>query len=70
MYKRQSEKGNFFDGVIETTGEFDLTKIKVHTIEYMNGEDTVTSIVYDGVEVDNQGGDTNGKGYSASVWKY
>ena len=65
-----SEKGQFFDGIIETTGEFDLTKIKVHTIEYMNGEDTVTSIVYDGVEVDNNGGDTNGKGYSASVWKY
>jgi hypothetical protein len=64
-----SEKGNFFDGVIETTGEFDAKKLKVHTTEYLNGEDTVTSIEYDGVEVDNNGGDTNGKGYSASVWK-
>ena len=64
-----SEKGNFFDGVIETVGEFDAKKLKVYTTEYMNGEDTVTSIEYDGVEVDNNGGDTNGKGYSASVWK-
>ena len=64
-----SEKGNFFDGVIETTGDFDLKKLKVYTLEYLNGEDTVTSIEYDGVEIDNNGGDTNGKGYSASVWK-
>ena len=64
-----SEKGNFFDGVIETVGEFDPTKIKVYTTEYMNGEDTITSFEYDGVEVENNGGDTNGKGYSASVWK-
>ena len=64
-----SEKGNFFDGVIETTGDFDPKKLKVYTLEYLNGEDTVTSIEYDGVELDNNGGDTNGKGYSASVWK-
>ena len=24
---------------------------------------------YDGVEIDNDGGDTNGKGYYASVWQ-
>jgi hypothetical protein len=65
-----SEKGQFFDGVIETVGEFDIKKIKVYTTEYLNGEDTVTSIEYDGVEIDNAGGDTNGKGYSAHVWKY
>ena len=64
-----SEKGTFFDGVIETTGDFDPKKLKVYTTEYLNGEDTVTSIEYDGVEIDNAGGDTNGKGYSAHVWK-
>ena len=64
-----SEKGQFFDGVIETIGEFDPKKLKVYTLEYLNGEDTVTSIEYDGVEIDNAGGDTNGKGYSAHVWK-
>ena len=64
-----SEKGGFFDGIIETVGDFDIKKLKVYTTEFLNGEDTITSVEYDGVEVDNQGGDTNGKGYYASVWK-
>jgi len=64
-----SEKGCFFDGVIETVGEFDATKLKIYTTEFLNGEDTVTSIEYDGEEIDNVGGDTNGKGYYAAVWE-
>jgi hypothetical protein len=64
-----SEKGTFFDGRIETVGEFDPKKLKIRTTEYLNGEDTVTEVEYDGVEIENDGGDTNGKGYSASVWK-
>ena len=63
-----SEKGCFFDGLIETHGEFDPKKLKVIITEYPNGEDIVTSVEYDGVEVDNNGGDTNGKGYSAHLW--
>lgn len=64
-----SEKGTFFDGTITTYGDFDINKLTIVTTEFMNGEDTVTSVEYDGVEVDNDGGDTNGKGYYASVWK-
>lgn len=64
-----SEKGTFFEGVVHTTGAFDPRKLKIYVTEYLNGEDTVTSIEYDGEEVDNWGGDTNGKGYSADVWK-
>ena len=64
-----SEKGCFFDGIIETIGDFDPKKLKIRTTEYLNGEDTITEVEYDGVEVDNAGGDTNGKGYYASVWK-
>ena len=63
-----SEKGTFFDGRIETVGEFDPKKLKIYTTEYLNGEDTVTEVHYDGVEVENDGGDTNGKGYSGAVW--
>lgn len=63
-----SEKGQFFDGVIETVGEFDPKKLKIVFTEYPNGEDVITSVEYDGVEVDNNGGDTNGKGYSAHLW--
>lgn len=64
-----SEKGTFFDGTITTYGDFDPTKLTVVTTEFLNGEDTITSIEYDGVDIDNDGGDTNGKGYYASVWK-
>ena len=64
-----SEKGCFFDGIIETVGEFDPKKLVFYLSEYDNGEETITSIEYDGVEVENNGGDTNGKGYYASVWK-
>ena len=64
-----SEKGCFFDGVIETVGEFDPKKLRIFTTEFLNGEDTITEVHYDGVEVDNNGGDTNGKGYYASVWE-
>lgn len=63
-----AEKGTFFDAIIETVGDFDLKKLKVFCNEYPNGEDIVDGMEYDGVELDNQGGDTNGKGYSAHVW--
>lgn len=64
-----AEKGTFFEGVIETVGNFDPLKLKIYTSEYLNGDDTVQSIEYDGAEVENQGGDTNGKGYSFHVWQ-
>lgn len=64
-----AEKGTFFEGIIETVGEFDPKKLKIYTSEYLNGDDTVQTIEYDGKEIDNGGGDTNGKGYSFSVWK-
>ena len=64
-----AEKGTFFEGYVETVGDFDPKKLKIYTSEYLNGDDTVQSIEYDGVEIDNHGGDTNGKGYSFSVWK-
>jgi hypothetical protein len=65
-----SEKGTFFEGIVETIGAFDPKKLKVYTTEYLNGEDTVTGVEYEGNDIENDGGDTNGKGYSAHVWKY
>jgi len=64
-----SEKGTFFEGILETTGDFDPKKLKVYCLEYLNGEDTVVNIEYDGNEIENDGGDTNGKGFSAAIWK-
>jgi len=63
------EKGNFFDGIVKTTGEFDPKKLKIQIHETVNGEDIISNILYDGQEVDNNGGDTNGKGYSAALWQ-
>lgn len=64
-----SEKGTFFEGTISTYGEFDPRKLKVFSTEYLNGEDTITGVQYNGNDIDNEGGDTSGKGYIASVWK-
>ena len=63
-----AEKGTYYEGIIETVGEFDPKKLKIYTLEYLNGDDTVQNIEYDGKEVENAGGDTNGKGYSFHVW--
>lgn len=64
-----AEKGSFFDGIIETHGAFDPKKLKIYTNEYWNGDDVVENIEYNGVDIDNQGGDTTGKGYSGHFWK-
>jgi len=63
------EKGCFFEGTIETPALIDLHKLKFIVDEAANGEDTLFGITYDGEEVDNLGGDTNGKGYYAYVWQ-
>jgi len=65
-----AEKGGFFDAYIVTYGEFDIKKLKIQYGEAPNGEDTVIGVEYDGEEVYNDnGGDTNGKGYYAGVWQ-
>jgi hypothetical protein len=48
--------------------DFDIKKLKIFCEEFPNGDDTVVRVEYDGEEIDNQGGDTNGKGYSVALW--
>ena len=64
-----SEKGTFFEAFLETPGLINLQKLQFVIDEAPNGEDTVFAVKYDGEELDNQGGDTNGKGYYAHVWE-
>ena len=65
-----AEKGGFFDGYLETQTLFDETKLRVIVDEDAAGNDVIWGFTYDGVEVNNDGGgDTNGKGYYAWVWK-
>jgi hypothetical protein len=55
------EKGVFFSGVIETHGPLDLFKLSFKTTEFPNGYDLVEYVLYDGIEISNDGPDTNGK---------
>ena len=63
-----AEKGTFFDACIETEGEFDLSKLTIKTEEFPNGDDSVEDVLYDDESLSNDGGDTNGKGYSVHLW--
>lgn len=55
-----NEKGTFFEGEIELKQPFNIEKLELHYTEF-DGEEIITSIVYDGEEIDNWGGSTDGK---------
>jgi hypothetical protein len=55
-----NEKGTFFEADLELRAPFDITKLELHYDEF-DGEEIVTSITYDGEDIDNWGGSTDGK---------
>jgi len=55
-----SEKGTFFEGEIELTVPFDITKL-VLGYDEIDGEPIINAVTYDGKEIDNWGGSTDGK---------
>ena len=55
-----NEKGTFFEGEIELRAPFDITKLGIH-YEDFDGDDIVSSVTYDGEDIDNFGGSTDGK---------
>lgn len=62
------EKGTFFLGEIEVEGEFDLTKLKIIISDVEVGDnfyfgEIISNVLYDGEELDNWGGDTDGKSF-------
>ena len=58
-----AEKGTFFETTIQLDEPIDVTKFKFNVQETYNEEDIVVGLVYNGEELDNDGGSTNGKGY-------
>ena len=56
-----SDKGTFFESDIELTMPFDPEKLSLKISDF-DGNDIITGVNYDSVELDNWGGDTNGKG--------
>lgn len=55
-----NEKGTFFEGDIELTAPFDIEKLELHYDE-VDGEEIINVVYYDGVEIENNGGGTDGK---------
>jgi hypothetical protein len=55
-----NEKGTFFEGEIELTQPFDIEKLELH-YDDIDGEELVNGVVYDGEDIDNYGGSTDGK---------
>lgn len=55
-----NEKGVFFEGNIELTQPFDIAKLTLR-YEEVDGEEIVNSVSYDGEDINNWGGSTNGK---------
>jgi hypothetical protein len=55
-----NEKGTFFEGEIELTTPFDITKLQLGYDE-VDGEELVNSVTYEEEDIDNFGGSTDGK---------
>jgi len=55
-----NEKGTFFEADLPLTAPFDITKMELGYDE-VDGEEIINRVTYDGVEIDNWGGDTSGK---------
>lgn len=55
-----NEKGTFFEGDIELTAPFDITKLRL-VYEEVDGEEIINTVMYDDQDIDNYGGSTDGK---------
>jgi len=55
-----NEKGTFFEGEIELTAPFDIEKLTLGYDE-IDGVELINSVTYDGEDIDNFGGSTDGK---------
>jgi hypothetical protein len=55
-----NEKGTFFEADIPLTAPFDITKLTLGYDE-VDGEEIVNYVTYDGEDIDNWGGNTDGK---------
>ena len=55
-----NEKGTFFEGDIELKAPFNIELLELHYDE-VDGEEIVNAVYYDGEEIENYGGSTDGK---------
>lgn len=57
---RSNEKGTFFEGEIQLTAPFDPEKLEL-VYDDIDGEEFITNVMYNGEDIDNFGGSTDGK---------
>ena len=63
-----AEKGSFWDCQVICDKPFDISKLKFTIQEAKNESDgMINAIYYDGVELENNGGDTRGKGIDINL---
>lgn len=55
-----NEKGTFFEGDIELKAPFNIEKLELY-YEEVDGEEIINSVYYNGEEIENYGGSTDGK---------
>jgi hypothetical protein len=55
-----NEKGTFFEGEIDLTAPFDVSKLTLNYDE-IDGSEIIAGVSYDDVDIDNWGGSTDGK---------
>ena len=61
-----NEKGTFFEGDIELTTPFQIEKLQL-SYDEVDGEEIVNGVMYDGEDIDNYGGSTDGKSSDFSM---
>ena len=61
-----NEKGTFFEADLELKAPFDIEKLEL-CYEEFDDEDIVNGVVYDGEDIDNWGGSTDGKSSDFSM---
>ena len=55
-----NEKGTFFESDLPLTAPFDITKLTL-SYDEIDGEELINGVEYDGEDIDNWGGNTDGK---------
>lgn len=69
FYGMSVEKGEFISGIIAAE-DLDFSKLEFYESVLPNGDNLITSVDYDGVDIDNFGGSTNGKAMYMEVWDW
>lgn len=63
-----SEKGDFNDIIFSTQGKIDLSKLSISIVELPNGDSVIDHISYNDEILNDNGADTNNKGFSVSIF--